>query len=173
MLFFRLSILIIPLCIITFFFILLTDDNSYPGADFDTYDMPQFELLDMKTNLITNEESLGDNFILNVWASWCITCLVEHPFLMELQNQNMNIIGLNYKDESADALSWIEKYGNPYNKIIQDYKGSLAMDLGVTGAPETFLVQNGKIVVRFQGEINSDIWRDVFVPLISSNNNLN
>ena len=84
--------------------------------------------------------------------SWCITCRVEHPFLMNLKNQGIKIIGLNYKDERSDAIQWLDKYGNPYEITVHDLKGSLAFDLGVTGAPETFLKSNGKIVAHYQGE---------------------
>ena len=104
---------------------------------------------------------------MNVWASWCITCLVEHPYLMELDKKGINIIGLNYKDEKIDALNWLEKYGNPYELIIHDLKGTLALDLGVTGAPETFLIEDGRVVAHYQGEVNKRIWRDVFQPIIS------
>jgi len=118
-----------------------------------------------KPKLIYNDEIKG-SFILNVWASWCITCRVEHPFLMNLKNQGIKIIGLNYKDERSDAIQWLDKYGNPYEITVHDLKGSLALDLGVTGAPETFLVSNGKVVAHYQGEVNDAIWSNVFLPII-------
>ena len=116
---------------------------------------------------LINRASLEGSYILNVWASWCITCLVEHPYLMELDKKGINIVGLNYKDEKIDALNWLEKYGNPYELIIHDLKGTLALDLGVTGAPETFLIEDGRVVAHYQGEVNKRIWRDVFQPIIS------
>ena len=85
---------------------------------------------------------------------------------MNLSKQGMPIIGLNYKDERRDAIDWLEKYGNPYETVIHDLKGTLALDMGVTGAPETFLVNNGEIVAHYQGEINPSIWEDVFMPII-------
>ena len=84
-------------------------------------------------------ESLNGIKILNVWASWCITCRVEHSFLAKLDSKDIPIVGLNYKDEAEDAINWITRFGDPYRYIIHDYKGELALDLGVTGAPETFL----------------------------------
>ena len=87
---------------------------------------------------------------------------------MNLSNKGIPVVGLNYKDERQDGLEWIERYGNPYKTILYDYKGTLAMDLGVTGAPETFLIQDGKIVVRYQGEVNDLIWNDVFLPVIKN-----
>ena len=85
---------------------------------------------------------------------------------MRLKEQGITIVGLNYKDDSEDAINWLSKYGNPYETIIYDFKGSLALDLGVTGAPETFLINDGKIVAHYQGEINEVIWSNVFIPTI-------
>ena len=78
------------------FYILLTEEDAYPGTDYKTFDIPKFQLENLEnTKLIDNDEIKG-SFILNVWASWCITCRVEHPFLMNLKNQGIKIIGLNY-----------------------------------------------------------------------------
>ena len=85
---------------------------------------------------------------------------------MNLNDNGIRVIGLNYKDNKEDAISWLNKYGNPYKKIIHDYNGTLALDLGVTGAPETFLVSDGEIIVHYQGEVNKLIWEDVFLPII-------
>ena len=85
---------------------------------------------------------------------------------MYLKSQGIPILGLNYKDEREDAIEWLNKYGNPYEDNIYDYKGSLALDLGVTGAPETFLIINGQVVAHYQGEVNEMVWNEVFVPAI-------
>ena len=130
-------------------------------------EFPKFKLNDLFLNTAHDNDSFQDKkTIINVWASWCITCRVEHPYLMSLNKKGVPIIGLNYKDERNDALEWLSKFGNPYERIIHDYKGTLALDLGVTGAPETFLVQNGKIIAHYQGEINESIWNEVFSPII-------
>ena len=146
---------------------ILTEEDSYPGADYSNFNVPKFEIQNLAQDDLINEASLEGSYILNVWASWCITCLVEHPYLMELDKKGINIVGLNYKDEKIDALNWLEKYGNPYELIIHDLKGTLALDLGVTGAPETFLIEDGRVVAHYQGEVNKRIWRDVFQPIIS------
>ena len=112
------------------FYLLLTEDNSYPGADYDTQDFPNFELETLLGKKIVNTNINDKTFLLNVWASWCITCRVEHPYLMYLNKQGIPILGLNYKDEKEDAINWLKKYGNPYKDNIHDYKGSLALDLG-------------------------------------------
>ena len=162
----KISVFIIPMSFIFMFFILLTNEDSYPGADYDIYEMPQFELKDLDNIETIRTDLFNGDFILNVWASWCITCIIEHPYLMSLNSRGISVIGLNYKDERDDAVIWLNKYGNPYKTIIHDFKGTLALDLGVTGAPETFLISNGQIVAHFQGEVNDLIWKDVFLPII-------
>ena len=165
--FFRLFIILVPVSFILFFYTILTEEDSYPGADYSNFNVPKFEIQNLAQDDLINEATLEGSYILNVWASWCITCLVEHPYLMELDKKGVNIVGLNYKDEKIDALNWLEKYGNPYELIIHDLKGTLALDLGVTGAPETFLIDDGRVVAHYQGEVNKRIWRDVFQPIIS------
>jgi len=162
----KLLILTVPISFLLMFFVLLTEDKSYPGADYDTYNFPKFELETLAGEKIFNSRIEGNDLLLNVWASWCITCRVEHPYLMKLKRQGIPILGLNYKDEREDAIEWLNKYGNPYEDNIYDYKGSLALDLGVTGAPETFLIINGQVVVHYQGEVNEMVWNEVFVPAI-------
>ena len=162
----KLLILTLPISFLLMFFVLLTEDKSYPGADYDTYNFPKFELETLAGEKIFNSRIEGNDLLLNVWASWCITCRVEHPYLMNLKRQGIPILGLNYKDEREDAIEWLNKYGNPYEDNIYDYKGSLALDLGVTGAPETFLIINGQVVAHYQGEVNEMVWNEVFVPAI-------
>ena len=164
---FRLFIILVPISFILFFYMILTEEDSYPGADYSNFNVPKFEIQNLAQDDLINEATLEGSYLLNVWASWCITCLVEHPYLMELDKKGVNIVGLNYKDEKTDALNWLEKYGNPYELIIHDLKGTLALDLGVTGAPETFLIDDGRVVAHYQGEVNKRIWRDVFQPIIS------
>tara|TARA_B100000579_G_scaffold101906_1_gene81116 strand:+ start:247 stop:771 length:525 start_codon:yes stop_codon:yes gene_type:complete len=159
-------IIILPLLFMIMFFVLLTDQESYPGADYTVSNFPEFQLENLQKDSLLDDEDFSGDYILNIWASWCITCLVEHSYLMGLKEQGITIVGLNYKDDSEDAINWLSKYGNPYETIIHDFKGSLALDLGVTGAPETFLINDGKIVAHYQGEINETIWSDVFIPTI-------
>ena len=148
------------------FFMLLTNDKSYPGADYTSYKLPSFKLENLENlDTISNDVLEGD-FILNVWASWCITCLVEHPFLTKLSNNDIEIIGLNYKDTDARANAWLEKHGNPYLFSMYDPRGDLAFDLGVTGAPESYLLINNKVVGHIQGEMNQSKWETIFLPLI-------
>ena len=166
----RVLVLIIPVSFIGLFFVLLSTENEYPGADYKIFEIPDFSLSNLNDTTIISNKDLEGDFLLNVWASWCITCMVEHPYLSKLSNNGIKIVGLNYKDERRDALVWLNKFDDPYDLIIHDYKGTLALDLGVTGAPETFLVNNGKVVAHYQGEVNQTVWNEVFQPIINSKN---
>ena len=165
----RSSIILLPLFGIYFFFNILTEEKFYPGADFRSFEVPNFELSALDLDIKYTSEDFDNEFLMNVWASWCITCRVEHGFLMKLNNDGYNIVGLNYKDNKSDALDWLKKYTNPYSLNIYDPKGSLALDMGVTGAPETFLVKDGIVLVHYSGEVNKVIWDNVFVPIIKEN----
>ena len=165
----RSLIILLPLFGIYFFFNILTEEKFYPGADFRSFEVPNFELSALDIDVKYTSEDFDNEFLMNVWASWCITCRVEHGFLMKLNNDGYNIVGLNYKDNKSDALDWLKKYTNPYSLNIYDPKGSLALDMGVTGAPETFLVKDGVVLVHYSGEVNKVIWDNVFVPIIKEN----
>lgn len=165
----RSLIILLPLFGIYFFFNILTEEKFYPGADFRSFEVPNFELSALDLDVKYTLEDFDDEFLINVWASWCITCRVEHGFLMKLNNDGYNIVGLNYKDNKSDALDWLKKYTNPYSLNIHDPKGSLTLDMGVTGAPETFLVKDGIVLVHYSGEVNKAIWDNVFVPIIKEN----
>tara|TARA_B100000768_G_scaffold170677_1_gene177279 strand:+ start:6188 stop:6712 length:525 start_codon:yes stop_codon:yes gene_type:complete len=165
----RFSILIIPIVGILFFYNLLTEDKFYPGANFKNFNVPNFELEALNSDSFYTKEDLGNELLLNVWASWCITCRIEHGFLMKLNSEGVRVTGLNYKDESIDAINWLNSFGNPYNFNLHDLKGSLALDMGVTGAPETFLIKDGVVLVHYSGEVNQAIWDKVFIPIIKEN----
>ena len=108
------------------------------------------------------ERNLGSKVVLvNVWATWCFACRIEHPMLNQLASNGVSIIGLNYKDQNDKALQWLEQRGNPYLFNIVDAEGSLGFDLGVTGAPETYLVDaQGIIRYRRVGVVDQRIWDD-------------
>ena len=171
--FLRLLILGISLSFFYFFYLYINEDKYYPGASFQTSNMPLFELEDLYSNKVITNFDTEEAYLINVWASWCITCRVEHGFLMKLSSQGIPIIGLNYKDDRNDATNWINKFGDPYKQIIHDIKGELALDMGVTGAPETFLVKDGQIIAHYRGEVNDMIWGDVFTPIIKKENIFN
>lgn len=109
----------------------------------------------------------GKITLLNVWASWCAACVDEQLFLMQLAEQGIAIFGLNYKDNNQNALKWLHQWGNPYRLIGDDKDGSVAIDLGVYGAPETFLIDsNGFIRFRHVGIMTKESWDKDFLPRI-------
>jgi cytochrome c biogenesis protein CcmG/thiol:disulfide interchange protein DsbE len=163
----RMFVIVLPIALISFFYLYINDDDYYPGADYRNYNLPQFELNELYSQSPISNKDIQGTYLINVWASWCITCRVEHGFLVKLSNKNIPIMGINYKDDRDDAINWINKFGDPYKLIIHDFKGSLALDMGVTGAPETFLVSNGEVLVHYRGEVNTMIWQDVFTPVIN------
>lgn len=116
--------------------------------------------------VITQQQFLGHVSLLNVWATWCITCHAEHPVLMDIaQSKKVVIYGLNYKDDPQAARQWLQKYGNPYQGVILDDKGRLAIDFGVYGSPETFVI-DAKGIIRYKhiGAISPDVWKDNIEP---------
>lgn len=106
--------------------------------------------------------------LINVWASWCHTCIKEYKMLMEIaKNDNIKLIGINYKDNKKDANEIIDLLGNPFDVILFDKTGSIGLDLGVYAIPESFLINDkGVIIYKYIGEITKDIWKKDFLPLI-------
>lgn len=116
--------------------------------------------------VVTEQQFKGHVSLLNVWATWCITCRAEHSVLMDIANSGaVMIYGLNYKDDPVAAKQWLKTYGNPYQDIIIDNRGTLAIDLGVYGSPETFIIDShGIIRYKYIGAISPDVWRDKLLP---------
>ncbi len=123
--------------------------------------LPQFHLPSLEDGRFLNRENLfGRPGLINIWATWCAACAVEHPFLMQLAELDIPIFGINYKDNPASARNWLADLGNPYVFNVVDEEGRLGLDLGVYGAPETFFVDhNGIIRYRHVGIINEEIWQ--------------
>ncbi|MBD8511890.1 DsbE family thiol:disulfide interchange protein [Photobacterium sp. WH77] len=130
--------------------------------------VPAFRLEDLEdaNKLYQQDIFLGEPLLLNVWATWCPTCYAEHRYLNELASQGVKIIGLNYKDERDKANRWLKDLGNPYMHSLFDGNGMLGMDLGVYGAPETFLIDaSGVIRYRHVGDVNPQNWQDTLKPI--------
>ncbi|EHA2810195.1 TPA: thiol:disulfide interchange protein DsbE [Escherichia coli] len=108
----------------------------------------------------------GKPVLLNVWATWCPTCRAEHQYLNQLSAQGIRVVGMNYKDDRQKAISWLKELGNPYALSLFDGDGMLGLDLGVYGAPETFLIDgNGIIRYRHAGDLNPRVWEEEIKPL--------
>ncbi|PCJ34341.1 MAG: DsbE family thiol:disulfide interchange protein [Moraxellaceae bacterium] len=137
------------------------DPRHLPSARLDQK-VPAFSLPSLidATTIITQQDLKGP-MLLNVWATWCPSCRVEHPMLIELAKQGVNIIGLDYKDERPDALAYLQKFHNPYSAVIFDEKGDLGLDLGVYGAPETYFIDAaGVIRHRHVGIVSERAWKN-------------
>lgn len=131
--------------------------------------LPAFSLnvLDGTETMISAKELInGKPFLLNVWATWCISCRVEHPYLNQLSQQGIRVVGLDYKDDRSAAVRWLNTLGNPYEIVIFDEQGSLGLDLGVYGAPETYLI-DGQGIIRYKhvGVVDENVWQNTIAPL--------
>lgn len=158
------------LCLVAVFVVGLQNDPSRIPSPLLSLPMPEFELQSLKEpqQAVSKKQMLGKPSLLNVWGSWCVNCGVEHAFLMRLAaSKTINIYGLNWNDELTDARRWLLDRGDPYVFSAFDDQGRVAIDLGVYGAPETFLVDaTGVIVHKHIGPLNDEIWARDFVPLI-------
>jgi cytochrome c biogenesis protein CcmG, thiol:disulfide interchange protein DsbE len=129
---------------------------------------PHFELplLHAPDSRFSQKDMLGKVWVLNVWASWCPPCLVEHPVVTELA-KNVSVIGLNYKDARQDALPWLKRNGDPYQLSVYDAAGRIAIDYGVYGVPETYVIdQKGVIRYKHIGPLTREITQKKLQPLV-------
>ena len=134
--------------------------SALVGEAFPVFNLPS---LKDEQNVVTEQDFNGEVVLVNVWATWCFACRIEHPMLNKLSEQGVKIIGLNYKDQRAGALAWLVERGDPYQFNIFDAKGSLGIDLGVYGAPETYLVDaDGIIRHRRVGVVDDRVWESEF-----------
>ena len=158
--------LLIIIIFLSFCFIIfykgLNNSNTYSPKINDKKNIPTFEAKDFNTNVYLNSEKIFEEntfYIVNIWASWCIPCRKEHSLLMELSKiQSIKLIGLNYRDNLSNAKNFINELGNPYTQILIDNDGTLAVEFGAYGVPETFLIsKNKKIIRKFIGPINREM----------------
>ena len=131
---------------------------------------PSFELAQLHSpdKKLGNADLKGKVWLLNVWGSWCASCRYEHPFLNQLaKEQVVPIIGLNWKDKPEDAKAWLAKFGDPYMVSVSDLDGRTAIDFGVYGAPETFVIDaTGMIRYKHTGPIDATVLREKLLPVI-------
>lgn len=148
----------------------LGDDPTVQVNTANNKPLPAFSLPDLADGTLRTPADLPKtSYVLNVWGSWCPSCLVEHPMLKSLAAQGVVLVGVNYKDEPADALTYLAKHGNPFVLNLQDQAGSLGLDLGLTGAPESFIVdQSGQIRLHLVGVIDQDNWQQRLKPCLDA-----
>jgi len=135
---------------------------------------PAFSLPQLKdpSKTFSAADMRGKVWVLNVWASWCVTCRDEHPLLIEYSKSGVvPIYGLNYKDKREDALAWLGDLGDPYVLSAADEDGRVAIDYGVYGAPETYVIdQAGTIRFKQIGPVTQDVWSTQVLPLVQELN---
>lgn len=123
--------------------------------------------LDTPQQSIHVQDLKGRAFVLNIWGSWCVSCRIEHPIITDMAKQGVTVVGYNYKDSAEDARAWLNQFGNPYSLIIQDEDGKAALDWGIYGAPETFVI-DAQGIVRFKhvGPITEEVVQQNILPLL-------
>ncbi len=148
---------------------LMTKETARPSALIGK-PVPDFELPAISEDIptLTSEMLKGDVALLNIFGSWCQGCHIEHPFLIEIAAKNdIPIYGINWNEPSEKGAAWLKRFGNPYTAIGHDENGRVIIDLGVYGAPETFLIDHkGIIRYRLPAPLTQQIWEDEFVPRI-------
>ena len=163
--FFLVFIIVIFIVIFFIFYKGLQSSNIYTPNTNIKKNVPIFEAKLFDSSQIIKSKNLfnKNNFYLfNVWASWCIPCKDEHPFLMKLsKNKNIVLIGLNYKDNVLNAKNFLNKYNNPYETIIQDIDGTIGIEWGAYGVPETFIINKDKIIKRIIGPLNEKSFSEI------------
>jgi len=159
--------LVIFMVLVLFFWRGLSlDPNAMPSALIGK-PFPVFSLTSLQNDQPVYRDNLLDEVsLVNVWATWCAACKYEHPVLNNLASEGIRIIGINYKDNNVAAKKWLEELGNPYAFNIVDSEGILGVNLGVFGAPETYLVDK-KGIIRYKhvGIVDRQVWDTILKPL--------
>lgn len=135
-------------------------DKSVPPFKLAQLERPELEF--------TQKDMLGQVWLLNVWASWCVSCRDEHPVLIELaRNRIVPVVGLNYKDKPPEAKAWLAKYGDPYLLSVTDQDGRVGIDYGVYGVPETFVIDRAGVIRYKQiGPVTREALEAKILPLV-------
>tara|TARA_A100001011_G_scaffold15024_1_gene15768 strand:- start:1847 stop:2365 length:519 start_codon:yes stop_codon:yes gene_type:complete len=153
-----LSIFLVFIVIFIIFYKGLQNTNIYTPGTKTSFEVPSVSVKLFNSNEIVNTLEIfsSDKFyLLNIWSSWCVPCRQEHSILMELtKNDNLRVIGINYKDTKKNANNFLKELGNPYDNIIFDNKGTNAIEWGAYGVPESFLINNNKIIKKYIGPLN-------------------
>ena len=154
-----------------FLFLSLNSDPNKLPSPLVGKKFPIIEGNDFYSNETVKLNDLMDNklALVNVWASWCVTCRKEHQVIMSIaENTNLKLIGINYKDTKSDGEEYLKVMGNPFDEIVFDPNGEIGMELGVYATPETFLISiEGLVIHKHVGEITKEIWNENFLPLIN------
>jgi len=156
--------LIIFFCVVVvfFYFLIIKRDPSYLPSVLINQKAPVFEATSLfKNKTFVYEEEFGHEIVIvNFFATWCIPCRMEHPYINQLSKEKgVKVIGINYKDDPKKAIGWLQKLGNPYSNVAVDSNGNIGINWGVYGMPETFIVNKNNIVLyRQAGPITEEIY---------------
>tara|TARA_A100001037_G_scaffold99307_1_gene90615 strand:+ start:2642 stop:3169 length:528 start_codon:yes stop_codon:yes gene_type:complete len=171
----RLSRFVIPLAlfvtivVFSFFGLEIQDRDKLPSALIDK-PFPEFAAASLfdPTIEVKNDALLGRATLVNVWATWCPTCKAEHDELIRIsEDTQLQLIGINYKDDPVKARQWLSDQGNPFDLVLQDPEGDLGIELGVYGAPETFLLdESGRVLYKRVGAITREVWSHQMLPFV-------
>ena len=139
----------------------LEDSNIYTPDTKIKNKVPIFKTKDFYSGVSLNSSDIFEfdkTYLLNIWSSWCVPCRQEHPLLMKLnEDSKIIIIGMNYKDNKKNAQSFLKELGNPYEMVLVDLDGTIAIDWGAYGVPESYLIYNNKIIKKFIGPLNQQL----------------
>lgn len=147
----------------------LTRDPSALPSELIDRPLPDFALTTLEGEPVTRDDLLGEVAMLNVFGSWCVACLAEHPLFMDLSDDpDFKLIGVNWRDTRDKARSWLDRHGDPYDRILFLEDSRFVIDLGVTGAPETFVIDaKGRIRYKHTGIVTDADWTQTLSPLIT------
>ena len=168
------KLLLIPLVLFVVLIVFLAiglghDPHKLPSALIGK-PAPQFALTELRepSKIISPDQMRGKVWLLNVWASWCVACREEHPFLMDIAKGGaVPIYGLTWKDKREDSLAVLSELGDPYVLNMADFDGRVAIDYGITGAPETYLIdKNGIIRYKEPGQLTPEIMAKTILPMV-------
>ena len=164
-------VVLLVICVFVLIYLLSNKDPNKPPSVLINKTVPSFksESLFNSSKFIVTEDLKNKKILINFFASWCLPCKVEHPLFLELSDnyENLYLLGFNHKDKKEDAKKYLLEEGNPYDFVGIDSNGMIALEFGVFGLPETFLVnEDGKIIYKFMGPITKDIIKNEILPLL-------
>ncbi len=164
-------VILLIICFFTLIYLLDNKDPNKPPSALINKNVPVFESRSLYEpySIIKSRDFKNKKILINFFASWCLPCKVEHPLFFEISKNypDLFILGLNHKDKSNDAKKYLSEDGNPYDFVGVDSDGMIALEFGVFGLPETFLInEEGKIIYKFMGPLTKEIIKNEIIPLL-------
>ena len=164
-------IVLLIICIFSLVYLLSGKDPNKPPSALLNKDVPIFESSSLynSKDIIKTKDIKNKKTLINFFASWCSPCKIEHPLFFEIRKKHpeLYLLGFNHKDPTSDAKEYLEDEGNPYDFVGVDSDGLIALEFGVFGLPETYLInEDGKIIYKFMGPITMDILKNEIEPLL-------